>query len=120
MIARKHGPVTIGIDVSWAVPDVHVQAPGLRRSYANDADGHALLIGWTTSHQPERVIFEPTGAWHRALEPLRDRPVCLWSRTFPAKTGVNPARRPAGSPKLRHPGHDRPGNGATSTANVTS
>lgn len=67
-IAQKHGPVTIGIDVSKAVLDVHLHPEGLRSRFANDADGHALLIGWATSHQPERVIFEPTGAYHRALE----------------------------------------------------
>ena len=68
MIAQKHGPVTIGIDVSKASLDVHLHPEGLRQRFANDSAGHAALIGWAAPHQPERVIFEPTGACHRALE----------------------------------------------------
>ena len=68
IVAQKYGPVTIGIDVSSAVLDVHLHPEGLRSRFVNDACGHALLIGRATSHQPERVIFEPTGAWPRALE----------------------------------------------------
>ena len=77
-IAQKHGPVTIGpvtigpvtigIDVSKAVLDVHLHPEGLRQRFANDSAGHAALIGWAAPHRPERVIFEPTGAYHRALE----------------------------------------------------
>jgi transposase len=67
-IAQKHGPVTIGIDVSKAVLDVHFHPEGLRERFANDSAGHALLTGWATSHQPERVIFEASAAYHRALE----------------------------------------------------
>ena len=68
MIAQKHGPVTIGIDVSKTVLDVHLHPEGLRSRFANDACGHGLLVSWAAAHQPERVIFEPTGACHRALE----------------------------------------------------
>ena len=68
IVAQNHGPVTIGIDVSKAVLDVHLHPDGLRQRFANDSAGHATLIGWATSQQPERVIFEATGAYHRALE----------------------------------------------------
>jgi len=67
-IAQMHGPVTIGIDVSKAVLDVHLHPAGLRGRFTNDSDGHASLVSWATSHQPGRVIFEATGAYHRALE----------------------------------------------------
>ena len=67
-IAQSRGPVTIGIDVSKASLDVHLHPEGLRERFANDSAGHALLVSWAASHQPERVIFEATGAWHRALE----------------------------------------------------
>ena len=73
MIAQKHGPVTIGpvtigIDVSQTVPDVRLHPEGLRSRFANDACGHGLPVSWAAAHQPERVIFELTGACHRALE----------------------------------------------------
>ena len=68
VVAQKHGPVTIGIDVSKAVLDVHLHPEGLRERFANDSAGHVALAGWAASHRPERVIFEPTGAYHRALE----------------------------------------------------
>lgn len=68
VIAQKHRPVTIGIDVSKAALDVHLHPEGLRQSFANDSAGHVALVGWAVSHRPERVIFEPTGAYHRALE----------------------------------------------------
>ena len=68
MIAQKRGPVTIGIDVSEAVPDVHLHPEGLRHRFANDSAGHAAWTGRAAPHQPERVIFEATGACHRALE----------------------------------------------------
>ena len=71
--AQEHRPVTLGIDVSSAVLDVHLHPEGLRSRFANDACGHALLIGRATSHQPERVILKPTGAWHRALETAQGR-----------------------------------------------
>ena len=67
-IAQTCGPATIRIDVSKAVLDVHLHPEGLRQRFANDGAGHAFLISWTASHQPERVIFEANGAYHRALE----------------------------------------------------
>ena len=72
MVAQKHRPVPIGIGVSKAVLDVHLRPEGLGLRFADDSAAHAALIGWAAPHQPERVIFEPTGgqvgACHRALE----------------------------------------------------
>ena len=96
-IAQKHGPVTIGIDVSKAILDVHLHPEGLRERFANDSAGHALLTGWATSHQPERVIFEATGAYHRALE------TALGQAGLPL-VKINPARRPAALPRPAAPG----------------
>ena len=45
IVARKHGPVTIGIDVSSAVLDVHLHPDGRRQRFANESAGHATLIG---------------------------------------------------------------------------
>ena len=67
-IAQSRGPVTIGIDVSKASLDVHLHPEGLRERFANDSAGHALLVSWAASRHPDQVIFEATGAYHRALE----------------------------------------------------
>lgn len=59
--------VTIGIDISKHRLDVHVHPEGGVRQFANDGTGHAKLIAWIAPKQPARIIFEATGAYHRAL-----------------------------------------------------
>jgi transposase len=60
--------VTIGIDISKHHLDVHVHPEGAIQQFTNDSAGHARLISWITPKQPTRVIFEATGAYHRALQ----------------------------------------------------
>jgi transposase len=60
--------VTIGIDISKHHLDVHVHPEGAIQQFTNDSAGHARLISWITPKQPSRVIFEATGAYHRALQ----------------------------------------------------
>lgn len=59
--------VTIGIDVSKDTLDVHRLPDGQSRRFDNDAKGHAALIRWIGTGS-DRIVFEPTGAYHRKLE----------------------------------------------------
>ena len=60
--------VTIGIDISKHHLDVHVHPEGAIQQFANDQAGHARLIAWIAPKQPARIVFEATGAYHRALQ----------------------------------------------------
>lgn len=67
--------MTVGIDISKHWLDV-ARFPEARGSlgearFANTPAGHAALLGWLgaveTTGTPARVVFEATGAYHRAL-----------------------------------------------------
>jgi transposase len=75
--------MTIGIDISkdWLDVGRFPDAPGGvgKTRFANTAAGHAALIGWLGGlgapgeAAPVRVIFEATGAYHRALSQALER-----------------------------------------------
>jgi transposase len=58
---------TIGIDVSKDSLDVHRQSDGEDRRFANSKAGFKSLMRWIGA-DPMRVVFEPTGPYHRELE----------------------------------------------------
>jgi transposase len=58
---------TIGIDVSKDHLDAHKLPDGIARQFANTPAGIKTLIGWI-GPDPARIVFEPTGAYHRQLE----------------------------------------------------
>ena len=59
---------TIGVDVSKDHLDVHKLADGAARRFANDKRGHKALLKWLAQTPLCRVVFEPTGPYHRAVE----------------------------------------------------
>lgn len=59
--------ITIGVDISKDALDVHRLTDGARRRFANDDAGHSALIAWA-GKAIRRVVFEPTGPYHRAFE----------------------------------------------------
>jgi len=59
--------VTIGIDISKEILDAHCLNNGVTRQFSNDAKGHKAFIAWV-GPSVERVVFEPTGPYHRAFE----------------------------------------------------
>jgi transposase len=59
---------TIGVDVSKDHLDAYRLADGAARRFANDKGGHKALIKWLTETPLYRVVFEPTGPYHRAVE----------------------------------------------------
>jgi transposase len=64
---EKMKEVTIGVDISKDILDAHRLSDGVTRQFSNDAKGHKALIAWAGAFV-ERVVFEPTGSYHRAFE----------------------------------------------------
>jgi transposase len=61
-------PQTVGVDISKDTLDVHVFPAGLTRRLANTAKGFTGLIAWLKDFSVTRIVFEPTGTYHRAFE----------------------------------------------------
>ncbi|WP_184016006.1 IS110 family transposase [Sphingobium boeckii] len=61
-------PQTIGIDISKATLDCHVHPAGIERQFPNTTKGHKALIAWAGQWEVERIAYEATGTYHRALE----------------------------------------------------
>src|SRR5918997_3218179 len=61
-------PQTAGIDMAKDRLDVGLCPAGAPRPFPNDAKGHRALIAWLAASSLQRVVFEPTGAYHRGLE----------------------------------------------------
>ena len=61
-------PQTVGVDISKDTLDVHVFPAGLTRRLANTANGFAGLIAWLKDFSVTRIVYEPTGTYHRAFE----------------------------------------------------
>lgn len=63
--------ITIGIDVSKDHLDAHRLPDGARRRFDNAPRGHKALVAWIGA-VPARVVYEPTGPYHRKLEAALD------------------------------------------------
>ena len=59
--------ITIGLDVSKDGLDVHRLSDGANRRFSNSPSGFRTLIGWIGANV-SRVVFEPTGPYHRGIE----------------------------------------------------
>jgi transposase len=57
-----------GIDISKDFLDVHRLPDGAVSRFDNNGAGHKALILWLGETSIVRVIYEPTGPYHRALE----------------------------------------------------
>jgi transposase len=68
LVSPPAAQVTIGIDISKHHLDVHLHPDGSIQQFTNDRAGHAGLIAWIIPRHPARIIFEATGAYHRALQ----------------------------------------------------
>lgn len=58
---------TIGIDISKPTLDAFRLSTGEHRQFPNDKSGCSALIRWV-GKAPVRIVFEPTGPYHRLLE----------------------------------------------------
>ena len=59
---------TLGVDVSKATLDAYLHPAAQARQFANNRAGIAALLAWLRPHAVSRVVFEPTGAYHRLFE----------------------------------------------------
>ena len=66
--AEKMQNDTIGVDVSKDHLDAHCLADGASRRFANDKCGRKAFVKWCAETPIVRVVFEPTGPYHRAFE----------------------------------------------------
>lgn len=58
---------TIGVDISKDHLDAHRMSDGACRRFANDGTGHRAFLGWAGPCGC-RIVYEPTGPYHRAFE----------------------------------------------------
>ena len=66
--AEKMKNDTIGVDISKDHFDAHRLTDGGSRRFVNDRSGHRAFVKWRTQTPVDRVVFEPTGPYHRAFE----------------------------------------------------
>lgn len=59
---------TIGADISKDHIDLHRLPDGERLQITNDKNGFTRLARWLDAKSIERVVFEPTGPYHKAFE----------------------------------------------------
>jgi len=59
---------TIGIDISKAHLDAHRLVSGEAKQFTNSPTGFRALRRWIGADMPELVVYEATGAYHKALE----------------------------------------------------
>ena len=59
---------TIGVDISKAHLDAHRLPDGIARQFTNDRPGFSAMIKWIGNLDIERIVYEPTGIYHRHFE----------------------------------------------------
>ncbi len=59
---------TIGVDISKDHLDAYRMSDGAHRRFANDKVGHRALLKWLSGETSTRIVYEPTGPYHRAFE----------------------------------------------------
>ncbi len=66
--AEKMIPSTIGVDISKDFLDVHCLPDGVSKRFENTKAGHKELIRWLRKTPIARIVYEPTGPYHRSFE----------------------------------------------------
>lgn len=59
---------TIGVDISKQFLDIYRLPDGEARRFENTKAGHKSLIRWLSDTPVERIVYEPTGPYHRQFE----------------------------------------------------
>ncbi|PLK70683.1 IS110 family transposase [Rhizobium sp. TH135] len=60
--------ITIGADISKEHIDLHSLPDGGTLKVANDRKGFAAIVRWIGTIGVERIVYEPTGTYHKAFE----------------------------------------------------
>ena len=66
--ALQHHYQSIGVDISKDKFDACTYPGGDKGCFTNNANGFKTFLKWQAKLDVERVVFEPTGAYHRAFE----------------------------------------------------
>ncbi len=67
---------SIGIDISKSHLDAHRLGDGAAARFSNSPKGFRDLATWLSREPVDRIVFEPTGPYHKAFEAaLRDFPL---------------------------------------------
>jgi len=61
-------PQNVGIDISKDALDVCLYPEAASARFGNDKKGFTALMKWLGTRTIARLVFEPTGAYHRAFE----------------------------------------------------
>jgi transposase len=80
---EKMTEIFIGVDISKDHLDAHRLPDGATAQFPNDDKGIKALIRWIGPQAPERVVFEPTGAYHRRFETLMAKQGLALSKVNP-------------------------------------
>jgi len=59
---------TIGVDISKATLDTYRLSDGAAAQFSNDKAGFQMLKSWLKGHDIARIVYEPTGPYHRGFE----------------------------------------------------
>lgn len=59
---------SIGVDISKATLDVHRLKDGATARFSNDKAGFRALKAWLKGYEIARIVYEPTGPYHRDFE----------------------------------------------------
>ena len=89
--AEKMNNDTVGVDVSKDHLDANRLADGASRRFANDRGGHKAFVKWFAQTPVQRVVFEPTGPYHRAFD-AGARRAFPSSRSNPVRPVTSPRR----------------------------
>ena len=60
--------ITIGADISKDHIDLHSLPDGQALKVANDRKGFVAILNWLGARSVQRIVFEPTGPYHKAFE----------------------------------------------------
>ncbi|WP_137136525.1 transposase [Rhizobium sp. FKY42] len=60
--------ITIGADISKDHIDLHMLPDGQILKVANDRKGFAAIVRWIGTKSVARIVYEPTGPYHKAFE----------------------------------------------------
>lgn len=74
---------TIGADISKDHIDLHRLPDGVRLQITNDKSGLKAFVKWLGSKAVERVVFEPTGPYHKAFEAFLAAQGLVFSKVNP-------------------------------------
>ena len=91
---------SIGVDISKDHLDVHAFTPGTTARFSNTPAGFRALTRWLGPTALARVVYEPTGPYHRAFEAYFETRLPL--------VQVNPLQARRFAQGRGCPGQDRP------------